>query len=118
MGGGRRRAGGRAAPLTPKPMNAPTPTDWIGYLAAAMTTLSFVPQAWLTFRTRDVRGISLGMYSVFTAGVALWLAYGIALGAWPVIAANALTLALASAILAMKVVLGRRPRADTIDQNL
>jgi MtN3 and saliva related transmembrane protein len=89
-------------------MPEPTPTDWLGYLAASLTTLSFVPQAWLTFRTRDVRGISLGMYSVFTLGVALWLAYGIALGAWPVIVANAITLALATSILAMKVVLGRR----------
>jgi MtN3 and saliva related transmembrane protein len=80
----------------------------IGYIAASMTTFSFVPQAWHTFRTRDVSGISLGMYSVFTAGVALWLAYGIALGAWPVIVSNVVTLALASAILAMKIVIGRR----------
>ncbi|MFO1246242.1 MAG: SemiSWEET transporter [Ramlibacter sp.] len=77
--------------------------DFIGYLAAFLTTSSFVPQAWLTFRTRDVRGISLGMYSVFTAGVALWLAYGIALGAWPIVVANAITLALALAILVMKL---------------
>ena len=40
--------------------------DAIGYLAALLTTCSFVPQAWLTLRTRDVSGISLGMYSVFT----------------------------------------------------
>jgi MtN3 and saliva related transmembrane protein len=58
-------------------------TDLTGYLAACLTTCSFVPQAWLTFKTRDVRGISLGMYSVFTCGVALWLLYGLALGAWP-----------------------------------
>ena len=77
--------------------------DFIGYLAAFLTTSSFVPQAWLTFRTRDVRGISLSMYSVFTAGVALWLAYGIALGAWPIVVANAITLALALAILVMKL---------------
>ncbi len=81
-------------------------SDLIGYLAAILTTCSFVPQAWLTFRTRDVSGISLGMYSVFTAGVALWLAYGVLLGAWPIVAANAVTLALASAILAMKLRFG------------
>lgn len=87
-----------------------SPTDWLGYAAATLTTLAFVPQAWLTFRSRDTSGISLGMYSVFTAGVALWLAYGIALGEWPIIVANAVTLALASAILAMKIVLmDRRP---------
>lgn len=83
-------------------------TEWIGYAAATLTTLSFVPQAWHTFSTRDVRGISLGMYSAFTLGVAMWLAYGVLLGAWPVIVANAITLALAATILAMKIVLGRR----------
>ncbi len=81
----------------------PDLTDLIGYLAASLTTLSFVPQALHTFRTRDVRGISLGMYSVFTLGVALWLLYGLALKAWPVVAANAITLCLAGAILGMKL---------------
>ncbi|MEO8653117.1 MAG: SemiSWEET transporter [Ramlibacter sp.] len=78
-------------------------TDSIGYLAAILTTCSFVPQAWHTFRTRDVSGISLGMYSVFALGVALWLAYGLLLTAWPIVAANAITLALALAILGMKL---------------
>ena len=78
-------------------------SDLIGYLAASLTTASFVPQAWLTFKTRDVRGISLGMYSVFTAGVALWLLYGLSLGAWPIVVANAVTLALAASILGMKL---------------
>lgn len=78
-------------------------SDWVGYLAAILTTASFVPQAWLTFRSRDVSGISLGMYGVFATGVALWLAYGLLLGAWPIVAANAITLALALAILAMKL---------------
>jgi MtN3 and saliva related transmembrane protein len=84
-------------------------SDLIGFAAALLTTASFVPQAWLTFRTRDVSGISLGMYSAFTAGVALWLVYGLAVGAWPVVAANAVTLALALAILVMKLRYGRRP---------
>jgi MtN3 and saliva related transmembrane protein len=77
--------------------------ELIGYCAAFLTTCSFVPQAWLTWRTRDVRGISLGMYSVFTVGVALWLLYGLLMGAWPIVAANGVTLALASVILGMKV---------------
>lgn len=55
--------------------------DTLGYLAAALTTGSFLPQAWLTFRTRDVSGISLSMYSAFTLGIVLWLAYGLMLGA-------------------------------------
>jgi MtN3 and saliva related transmembrane protein len=75
----------------------------IGYLAAVLTTCSFVPQVWHTLRTRDVSGISLGMYSVFAGGVALWLGYGLLLGAWPIVAANAITLALALAILYMKL---------------
>lgn len=84
--------------------------DFIGYLAAFLTTSSFVPQAWLTFRTRDVRGISLGMYGAFTLGVALWLAYGLALGEWPIVAANAVTLALSATILAVKVLEDRKRR--------
>ena len=75
----------------------------LGYLAATLTTASFVPQAVLTLRTRDVSGISLGMYSAFTLGVALWLAYGWQLGEWPIIVANALTLTLAATILATKL---------------
>ena len=78
-------------------------TDLIGTLAAVLTTVSFLPQAWHTFKTRDVSGISLGMYSVFTIGVACWLLYGLLLQAWPIVIANAITLALAATILAMKL---------------
>lgn len=82
-------------------------TDLIGALAACLTTLSFVPQAWLSFKTRDVSGVSLGMYSAFTVGVALWLAYGLLLGSWPMVIANMITLLLALAILGMRLVYGR-----------
>lgn len=84
--------------------------DWLGYAAATLTTASFVPQAWLTFRTRNVSGISLGMYSVFTLGVALWLVYGVLLEAWPLIVANVVTLVLASCILGMKIVIDAKKR--------
>lgn len=87
-----------------------TSTDLIGYLAASLTTLSFLPQALLTLRTRDVSGISVGMYGAFTAGVALWLAYGLLLGQWPIIVANAVTLALASVILVLKLTIERAQR--------
>ncbi len=80
-----------------------TLTDLIGSLAACLTTLSFVPQVVQSYRTRDVSGISLGMYSMFVLGVALWLAYGLMQGAWPVIIANALTLLLALSILGLKL---------------
>lgn len=79
------------------------PTELIGYIAASLTTASFVPQAWKTFRSKDVSGISLVMYSMFTAGIALWLVYGVLLGAWPIVVANTITLGLACAILAMKL---------------
>lgn len=84
-----------------------TLADVVGSLAACLTTLSFLPQAWLSFKTRDVSGVSLAMYSVFTVGVALWLAYGLLLHAWPIVIANTVTLALALAILGMKLVYGR-----------
>jgi len=75
----------------------------IGFIAAVLTTASFVPQAWHTFKSRDVRGISLGMYSAMTTGVACWLVYGWLLGAWPIIIANFITLVLATTILVMKL---------------
>jgi MtN3 and saliva related transmembrane protein len=87
-----------------------TAQDWLGTIAAALTTGSFVPQALLTLRTRDVSGVSLGMYSAFTAGVALWLAYGIALGEWPIVVANFVTLLLAATILVTKIVVERQRR--------
>jgi len=89
--------------LTISPMPATALAETIGYVAATLTTASFVPQAWHTFKTRDVRGISLGMYSAFTAGVAGWLVYGLLMGAWPIVIANAITLALAATILGMKL---------------
>ena len=78
-------------------------TDTIGSIAACLTTASFVPQVWHTLRTKDVSGISLGMYSLFTVGVALWLVYGILMVAWPIIIANSITTSLALAILVMKL---------------
>ena len=77
--------------------------DWVGSAAACLTTASFVPQAWHTFRSRDVSGISLTMYSLFTLGVAMWLVYGILLLAWPIIIANVITTSLALMILVMKL---------------
>lgn len=84
--------------------------DTLGLAAAVLTTGSFVPQALLTLRTRDVSGISLGMYSAFTAGVALWLGYGLMLRDWPIVMANAVTLVLAATILVTKNVEDRRKR--------
>lgn len=77
--------------------------EWLGFVAAALTSASFIPQALMTIRTRDTRGISRGMYIIFTTGVAFWLAYGIAIDSMPMILANTVTLALAGTILGLKL---------------
>jgi MtN3 and saliva related transmembrane protein len=75
----------------------------IGYCAAFLTTIAFLPQAIQSWRTRDLSGISVGMYSLFTVGVGLWLIYGLIIERWPLILANALTFALALSILVLKL---------------
>ena len=80
--------------------------DWIGGIAATLTTCSFIPQVWRVWQTRHTKDISLLMYTFFTAGVSLWLAYGILLGAWPVIIANGVTLMLAGTVLMLKLRFG------------
>lgn len=77
--------------------------ELVGYAAAGLTTLSFIPQAVHSWSTRDLSGISLTMYALFTLGVALWMLYGIALESWPIILANAITLALAGSVLVLKL---------------
>jgi MtN3 and saliva related transmembrane protein len=89
-------------------LSSPDLIEWIGYAAAMLTTCSFVPQAVLTLRTRDVSGISTGMYTSFTLGVALWFVYGLSMEAWPIILANAVTLVLATTILGTKLVIERQ----------
>jgi len=80
----------------------------IGFVAAVSTTLSFVPQVVQSYRSRDVSGISLGMYSIFTFGVGLWLLYGLMTDDMPVIIANAVTFVLALSILGLKVASDRK----------
>lgn len=82
--------------------------DQLGYVAAFLTTGAFVPQVLLVWRQRGAPGISIGMYSIFITGVAMWLVYGLALRSWPIIAANAITLMLASGVLGMKWYFERR----------
>jgi len=75
----------------------------LGYPAAFLTTIAFVPQAWQSWRTRDLTGISLPMYALFTLGVALWLGYGVVIDSLPVIAANSVTLLPAATVLWLKI---------------
>jgi len=77
--------------------------EWLGAIAATLTTVSFVPQAMKTIRTRDTSGISLGMYVAFTIGVAFWFGYGLVLHSWPMIVSNAITFVLAMTILVLKL---------------
>lgn len=73
----------------------------IGMAAAFCTTCAFVPQVVHILRTGNVDGISLGMYSLFTLGVLLWLIYGVALNDLPIILANGVTLVLAATVLSL-----------------
>lgn len=75
----------------------------IGSIAAMLTTISFVPQAYQSWKTRDLSGISLPMYTLFSTGVAFWLFYGLMIMSWPVIIANGITLVLACAVLLLKI---------------
>jgi len=75
----------------------------IGFIAATLTTIAFVPQVIMVWRTRSAKDVSLGMYAMFTTGVAAWLIYGILIGSLPVILANAITLLLATAVIVMKL---------------
>ena len=77
--------------------------DLLGLVATCFTTSSFVPQVWRTWKTRDVSGISLPTYVIITIGLALWLVYGIGIGSWPVMAANAVGLALILAVIWLKL---------------
>lgn len=80
--------------------------NFIGSVAAILTTISFLPQAIKVLRERNASGISLHMYALFTTGVALWFIYGLLIGSPPVYTANGITLVLASCILVMKIRLG------------
>ena len=75
----------------------------IGYIAATLTTASFLPQAILTIRTKDTESLSLSMYSLFTLGVFCWLIYGLTISDKAIIFANAITLVLAATILSFKI---------------
>jgi len=75
----------------------------ISYIAATLTTASFLPQAILTIKTKDTESLSLSMYSMFTLGVLCWLIYGVYIANEAIIVANAITFVLAAAILSFKI---------------
>lgn len=81
----------------------PEIADLLGSAAGFLTTAAFVPQVVKTWKSKSAADLSLGMFLVFALGVLLWLAYGILIGATPIIVANSVTLALALSILLMKL---------------
>lgn len=78
--------------------------EYLGYTAAILGALSFLPQLVKVWRFRSVKDISLAMYIIYTMSVILWLAYGIIIKSAPLITAEILTLVLVSAILIMKYI--------------
>jgi MtN3 and saliva related transmembrane protein len=79
------------------------PVDFIGATGAMLTTLCWLPQALKVVREKQARAISLPAMGAFTFGIALWLIYGLAIGDWPLIGSNAVTLAIMLPILALKL---------------
>ncbi|MBX6380701.1 MtN3 and saliva related transmembrane protein [Thermoflavifilum aggregans] len=75
----------------------------IGLVAAFCTTVSFIPQAVKTIRTRNTSGISLGMYVLFTTGTLFWFIYGLLSHSLPVTLANGITLIFAGIVLFYKI---------------
>lgn len=78
-------------------------TEMIGFIAASLTTAAFIPQAYHSWSTRDLSGISLPMYSMFSLGVFFWLIYGIIIVSWPIMIANTITFLLSCIVLALKI---------------
>ena len=74
----------------------------IGTVAGCLSTAAFVPQAWQIWKTRSARDVSLAMYAVLIAGVALWIVYGLRRDALPLVLTNGVILAVALLILVMK----------------
>lgn len=81
-------------------------SNTIGFVAAILTTVSFLPQVLKVWQTRSAKDVSLGMYLLLSVGVALWLIYGISIHSWPMILSNLITLMLAGTVLAMKLKFG------------
>jgi len=81
----------------------------LGLLAATCTTVAFLPQLIKNWKRRSAGDLSFGTFGLFTAGVALWLVYGIIIGNLPIIVSNLVTLALNIANLVQMVKYRRRP---------
>lgn len=75
----------------------------IGMLAAACTTIAYIPQAIKTIKSKQTKDLSLGMYSVLNIGILSWLIYGLLITDWPIILANGISIIFTTTILVMKI---------------
>lgn len=75
----------------------------LGFVAASLTTLSFVPQVVRAWKSRSTHDLSGAWLAAFTTGIFLWLVYGLSIGDRPVIAANAVTLLLTLTLVGLKI---------------
>lgn len=78
-------------------------SEYIGHLAAILTTISFVPQVYKVYKTDSVKDISFWMFLLFSVGVLLWFVYGLIINNLPIILANAITFLMAMFILTKKI---------------
>ncbi len=75
----------------------------IGFVAATLTTIAFIPQALKTIKTKNTKDISLPMYLILTTGILFWFIYGLLIVDYPIIIANIVTLIFALIILINKL---------------
>ena len=80
-----------------------TLAPYVGYLAAALGTICWIPQAWKAWRTCNTSGISLVSNMLFLTTVSLWLLYGLLVSDWPIIIANIFAVIAVLTIVAAKL---------------
>lgn len=78
-------------------------SEIIGFFAATLTTVAYLPQVIKTWKSKSAADLSLGLFSILTTGVFLWLVYGIMIGNGPIIASNIITLLLTGSMLFFKL---------------
>lgn len=75
----------------------------LGLIAGTLTTIAFLPQLFKTWKSKSAKDVSLVMMITFSVGIFLWIIYGFAIDAMPIIVCNVVTLALALMILVLKI---------------
>ena len=89
-------------------MGVPLIASVVGTAAALLSITSFAPQIIKIWKEKDADSVSLRTYLVTVTGFACWIAYGVLIKAWPVIASNTACLVMSGAVLALKWRYGRK----------